>query len=113
MKPKIRSLLNGVFTAAALVIASAALSGCVNVPKTTITGTIDGTPFALSSPKDSQLQGLEILSTSNGVHIHIDSVTARMNPDVITMTGDAQVKIIKAVADGVGAVAGAAASSAK
>lgn len=80
-------------------ILALALCGCVNVPKTIISGTIDGWPFSISSPKDSQVIGLEITSNTNGVHIHIDSLAARMNPEVITTTGEAQAKLLKVAFD--------------
>lgn len=93
------------------------LCGCMNlsIPRTTITGTINGQPFSLSSPKDSELQGLSITASSNSVCITVQSLKATMNPANIQMTGDAQAKIITAVASGVanamGTAAGAAAAS--
>lgn len=80
------------------------LSGCIaaSVPKTVITGSIGGKPFTLSSPKDSDLAGLKITADTNGaVSITLTSLAVRMNPDVITTTGDAQVKLVNAVAAGV------------
>lgn len=76
--------------------------GCVAVPKTSINGTLGGQPFELSSPKDSELVGFELTAETNGsMRLKIDSLAVRMNPDVVSMTGDAQVKIINAVASGV------------
>lgn len=110
MKKLILSLL-----AAGLCFAG---NGCIGrmVPKTTISGYLDGQPFALTSPKDSKITGLKITAQSGGltnyVSISIESLEARMNPEVITTTADGQVKMINAVADGVikgiGATAGAA-----
>ena len=102
-------------TAIALA-AIALLTGCVAVPQTAIKGTVAGKPFSLSSPKDSELLGLKVVADTNGtVTITIQSLKCRMNPDVITMTGEAQVKIIQAVANGVssamGTAGGAAAAS--
>ena len=101
-----------------LLVACLLFSGCMaqSVPKTTITGSIAGQPFAISTPKDSSLQGLsEMASTNGSVSIQIQSLQATMNPAVITMTGDAEAKIIGAVASGVssalGTAAGAAAAS--
>lgn len=93
--------------------------GCMalQVPKTTVSGTIGGQPFSLTSPKDSELTGLEVVAATNGVvSIKIQSLKATMNPAVITMTGDSEAKIIGAVANGVanamGSAAGAAAAAA-
>lgn len=88
-------------------------AGCVNliVPKTTIKGSIAGAPFAISSPKDSTLNGLNIVAYTNGeVQVHIDSLTAKMNPDVISMSAAAQVDIINAMS---AAIQSAMASGAK
>jgi len=80
------------------------LCGCMNmlVPKTVISGEISGAPFMLSSPKDATLNGLKVTSWnmgafSNHVSIEIQSVTSKMNPEVITTTADGQVKLIEAV----------------
>jgi hypothetical protein len=98
------------------------LTGCVGsmVPMTKISGTISGQPFELQSPKDSELTGLEIVAQgkdtfggTNIVTVKIQSLKAKMSPEVITTTGDAQAKLIStAVAAGAavaGQVAGAAA----
>jgi hypothetical protein len=89
--------------------------GCVgmSVPKTTISGSINNVPFKIESPKDSKLTGLEIQSdANNSIHIHIDSLEANMNPDVITMSGKAQVDIINAVGGQVGTAMAAGAKAA-
>ncbi len=83
--------------------------GCVSVPKTVINGTIAGQPFSVTSPKDSEMNGLDVSVATNGtVSLHITSLKAQMNPEVITMTGDAQAKIISAVASGVSGALGTA-----
>ena len=86
-----------------LVLAVAAAgAGCVGVPQTTISGTLGGTPFSLSSPKDSTLVGLRLESSTNGVmQLRIERLEVRMNPDVVSMTGRAQVDLVNAVAAGV------------
>ena len=72
------------------------------VPKTTISGSIAGKPFKLTSPKDSELTGLEIKSDTNGaVAMKITSLKATMNPEIIQTTGDAQTKMIQAIIQGV------------
>jgi hypothetical protein len=97
---------------AALTLAVAA-AGCVNVPKTTVTGSIQGQPFTLSCPKDCNLQKLEIKADKdNAVSIKIDSLQTKMNPDVITTTAAGQAQMISAITDAVikSIAAGAAAA---
>ena len=96
-----------------------ATTGCMSlsVPKTTVSGSIGGQPFSISTPKDSELTGLSVIAGTNGsVSITITSLKATMNPAVITMTGDSEAEIIGAVASGVagalGTAGGAAAGSA-
>ncbi len=73
------------------------LTSCVVVPKTHIKGMIANQPIDIETPKDSTIVGLDISVETNGtVHVKIDSLTARMNPDVITMSGEAQVKLMNA-----------------
>jgi len=89
------------------------LTGCVMVPKTTIVGSIGNQPFSLSSPKDSSLAGLDITASTNGtIHLHIDTLQARMNPDVITTTGAAQAQVIQAAAQAGAMIAGQVAGAA-
>lgn len=86
------------------------LIGCVAVPKTTITGTLGGQPFSLSSPKDSTLVGLELTAATNGaMKLAIERLECRMNPDVVSMTGAAQVNLVNAIASGVSDAAAKAA----
>lgn len=100
-------------------IAALSLTGCLtgcmalSVPRTTVSGKIAGQPFSISSPKDSELNGLAITVTTNGnVSITITSLKATMDPAVIQMTGTAQAQIITAVANGVASSMGTAAGSA-
>jgi len=104
-----------------LLLILLALTGCVGtmVPMTKITGSIAGQPFTLQSPKDSELTGLEIsaegkdtFGTTNYVTIKVQSLKAKMNPDVITTTGDAQAKLISTAVAAGAAVAGQAAGAA-
>lgn len=97
------------------------LSGCVGsmVPMTKVTGSIAGQPFTLQSPKDSELTGLEIsaegkdtFGTTNHVTIKIQSLKAKMNPEIITTTGDAQAKLISTAVQAGAAIAGQIAGSA-
>ncbi len=88
-------------------------SGCLMVPKTTISGTLGGQPFALSSPKDSTLQGLDLSADPAGkMHLRIEKLDVKMNPDVVSMSGKAQVDIINAISDAVVSAAGKAAGTA-
>jgi hypothetical protein len=97
------------------------LAGCVGsmVPMTKISGTIAGQPFTLQSPKDSELTGLEIIAegkdtfgNTNTVTLKIQSLKAKMNPDVITTTGDAQSKLISTSVQAGAAAAGQGAAAA-
>jgi curli biogenesis system outer membrane secretion channel CsgG len=92
---------------------AALCSGCLMVPKTSITGTLGGQPFSLASPKDSTLVGLRLEAATNGtMQLRIERLECRMNPDVVSMTGKAQVDLVNAVASGVSAAAAEAAKAA-
>ena len=83
------------------------------VPKTTISGYLNGKPFSVVSPKDSTLTGLDIVAHTNGeISVHIESLSAKMNPEVITMSAQAQVDIISALGTQIGNIAGKTAQSA-
>lgn len=108
-----------ILLAVMVAVMVAVLCGCVNVPKSKISGTINGIPFTVESPKDSKLQGLtvEVRGTdnfggTNFARVRLDSMEAHMNPEVITTTGDAQVKLVNAIGEhiikGMGAAAAAA-----
>lgn len=90
-------------TIAMAALVCVGLTGCMNlvVPKTSIKGYLMGQPFSLTSPKDSMVTNLDITAegTNGSVRLHIDSLTSKMNPEVITMTADGQVKIINAVGE--------------
>jgi len=90
-----------------LALAAFALAGCVATPHTTIEGRVNGSPFLVKAPKDGDLTGFDLTADTNGaVHVHIDHLAVKMNPDVISQTGAAQTAIIKATGDAVsGAVA--------
>ncbi len=90
-----------------------ALTGCMSTPHTTIAGKLNGSPFLIEAPKDGDLTGFDLTADSNGVvRVHIDHLTVKMDPDVITQTGTAQAAIIQAtgaVASNITAAAVAAA----
>lgn len=82
------------------LLGALACAGCANlmVPKTEIKGNIGGHDWSLSSPKDSELTGLQITAETNGsMSIVIQGLKARMSPEVIQMTGDAFVNGINAI----------------
>lgn len=84
----------------AIALLALALCGCSNlqVPRTHISGSIGGEPFDLSSPKDTELQGLNITRATNGtVSITISNLSAKMNPAIVQMSGDAFVNGINAM----------------
>lgn len=92
---------------------AALCSGCLMVPKTSISGTLGGQPFSLASPKDSTLVGLRLEASTNGTMLlRVERLECRMNPDVVSMTGAAQVNLVNAVASGVSAAAAEAAKAA-
>lgn len=111
----LRVVMALVLVAVCLVMGSGCSTINDRVPKTTINGSISGQPFEISTPKDSDLQGLDIRSDTNGVvSVHIEKLAAKMNPENITNTGAAEAAIIQATADAVerGIKAGAAAAGA-
>lgn len=87
--------------------------GCVSVPKTDITGDIKSGKFHYKSPKDADIGYLKIVANTNGsVTVEMRKVSGVNNPEVIASSADGQVAIIKAMAEGFGQVAGAAAKAA-
>jgi len=99
------------FAALALVF----LTGCIGsmVPMTKIGGTLAGQPFTLQIPKDLDLEGLKLVTQTNGtVTAEIMKLRSRMNPEVISTTGDAQAKLISAAVAAGAAVAGQVAGAA-
>jgi len=97
------------------------LYGCMNlsVPKTKIT-IVDaaGRPLGgIESPKDSEYNDVTLECVNQGpftnsLKLKVGSVKTRMNPDVITTTGEAQAKMIKEIMVGTGTIAGQAAAGA-
>jgi hypothetical protein len=97
----------------AAVLGALALAGCVSTPHTTIEGTLNGSPFVVKAPKDGDLTGFDLTAETNGaVHVHIDHLTVKMNPDVIGQTGAAQTAIIAATGEAASNVAQAAVTAA-
>jgi hypothetical protein len=97
------------------VALAALLTGCVGamVPKTVIEGNIGGKPFRYSGPKDQTLALLTISADTNGtISIVVSNLTTKMNPDVISTTGKAQVDMINAIGTQLTAATAAAAKMA-
>jgi len=84
-----------------------------SMPKTTISGSVGGEPFSISTPKDSSLTGLNVSASTNGtVTVHIDQLTATLSPTNVAAAGTAEAQIISATSDAIqkGISAGAAAA---
>ena len=97
----------------AAVVGALALAGCVSTPHTTIEGTINGSPFVIEAPKDGDLTGFDLTAETNGaVHVHIDHLAVKMNPDVIGQTGAAQTAIIAATGEAASNITQAAVTAA-
>ncbi len=107
-----RALVRGALPVAAAV-GALALSGCLSTPHTTIEGTLNGSPFVVKAPKDGDLTGFDLTSDTNGaVHVHIDHLAVKMNPDVIGQTGAAQTAIIAATGEAASNITQAAVTAA-
>jgi hypothetical protein len=107
-----RALLRRAVPVAA-ALGALALSGCVSTPHTTIEGTLNGSPFVVKAPKDGDLTGFDLMAETNGsVHVHIDHLAVKMNPDVIGQTGAAQTAIIAATGEAASNITQAAVTAA-
>ena len=85
------------------------LTGCVNVPRTLISGDMSKGTFSIAAPKDGTLEGFQLVRMTNGaIQISVQRHSVRMNPDVIAQTAAGQAQIIHATAQGVGAAIGEA-----
>lgn len=92
--------------ALASIVLIAGCSGCAAltrqpVPATRISGTLGGAPFTLESPKQGEWTGVD-LTMSTGVtnfHLHIDSVKAVNDPQVIDKASAGRVAEINAWKD--------------
>lgn len=83
---------------AAIASAFALLTGCGtvrdNVPATQFKGSLAGKPFEFSGPKDFSAEEMDFTATTNGdVSAHFKNIKASVNPDVISMTGEAYAKM--------------------
>jgi hypothetical protein len=77
------------------------VTGCVSPPATRISGTVDGVPFSITSPKQVDMAGFHLRADkSNGTFdLAIDRLGSTNSADVIQTTGAAQVAQIKALGD--------------
>lgn len=89
-----------------------ALAGCLSVPMTKISGTVEGKPFELDCPKNVTLNGFKVSAETNRVTVEIQSLTTVMDPQVITTTGDAQTKLVTGIISATGDAVGKAAAAA-
>jgi hypothetical protein len=108
-----RVLMRRAWPVAAAALGALALSGCVSTPHTTIEGTLNGSPFVIEAPKDGDLTGFDLTTETNGsVHVHIDHLAVKVNPDVIGQTGAAQTAIIAATGEAASNITQAAVTAA-
>lgn len=98
---------------ATLLCLSALLAGCARniVPVTKL----DAGPMKWENPKDMTASGIKVTQNTNGTfEATIDSVTSKMNPEVIQMSSEGLSKIIQTAVDaGASAVGKAAGTAAK
>ena len=101
---------------AAILLAGVTFSGCTvgqSVPKLKLTVNPMTHEVNLQNPKDTTIKNFHAEVTTNGTSIvTFDQLTTVMNPDVITTTGDAQAKMIKATGDAITAAVNSAGSAA-
>ena len=65
-----------------------------NMPVTHFAAFIGGKPCAFDGPKDFKAESIAFRAETNGtVSLVITGIDARINPDVITMTGEAYTKM--------------------
>ena len=77
-------------------------SGCAlrqDYPETQIRGYINGQPFSVNAPKDSNLAGFDAIAETNGaIHVHIDSLQCSLNPTNLAAAATGQAAIVTATA---------------
>lgn len=78
-----------------IVAMASIFSGCAtsvrdNVPATEITGSLNGKPFSFTGPKDLVMTNfLAEVDTNGSARVSIGYINASVDPNVITMTGQA------------------------
>lgn len=89
-------------------LAGVALTSCTGcalskspVPATRVSGSYAGVPFTLESPKQAEWLGVDVTLTTGttNFHLHIDSVKALNDPQVIDKASAGRVAEIKAWSD--------------
>jgi hypothetical protein len=113
---------NSLIISAGLVLLVVSLTGCANVrdnvPSTRFVAWLGGKPCTFDGPKYLKADLIKFEVTTNGtVSLTISNIQANMNPEVITMTGEAFVKMqdantrmVEKIAAGTGTLAGTAAT---
>lgn len=86
----------------------AILTGCIIVPQTKISGSLNGQPWGLACPKNVELTGLEIVASTNSISAKIQSLKTVMDPAVISTTAEGQALLLKTGIDAGAAAAGKA-----
>ena len=90
------------FAIGAVIIAAAScVTGCGsvrdNVPVTKFNAVLNGKPCSFTGPKDFKAKRVEFAVATNGtVSLVMEDIDARMNPDIISMTGEAYAKMRQA-----------------
>jgi hypothetical protein len=101
---------------AAIVLALAVAGGCTlreSYPQTQIRGYINGQPFSVQAPKDSNLTGFDATASTNGsIHVHIDSLQASLNPTNLANVANGQAAIITATGQAINQAFSTAAAAA-
>ena len=66
-------------------------------PETQIRGYINGQPFSVNAPKDSNLAGFDAIAETNGtIHVHIDSLQCSLNATNLANAASGQAAIVTA-----------------
>lgn len=83
------------------------LAGCVSPPATEISGTVDGVPFKIKSPKQVDMTGFHLAADKQKqtFNLDIDRLGSTNSSDVIQTTGAAQAAQINAFGNAISQVA--------
>jgi K+-transporting ATPase c subunit len=90
--------------------------GCTlrqSYPETQIRGYINGRPFSINAPKDSNLTGFDAVAETNGaIHVHIDSLQSTLNATNLANAASGQAAIVTATGQAINQAIQSAASTA-
>ena len=82
-------------------------------PETQIRGYINGQPFSINAPKDSNITGFDASAGTNGtVHVHIDSLQSTLNPTNLANAASGQAAIVTATGQAINQAISTAATTA-